>query len=624
MSAHATTSATGFLSEEFDRLALEEFDHVGGSRLQLGEQIGKTAFASVFRATDRSSGRNVAVKIIEVKPEQDWRQAAARIRREVNTWIQVENNSPYILPLHDVLCHRVRTPDQNFVIFGLIMPFSELGDLKNYMRRNKVAGLDLTATRLKTFLKRIAEAVQALHQASIIHKDIKSSNVLLFHGNFGMDNKRDLLPKLADFGISQKVADDKYGQEGTPEYMAPEMFPSTTNSGEGPSFASDVYALGVLYYEAITGQLPYKSAAATMTDRRQEYEKLSKAALINFNPVEDKMGSDMAALVRAMIKRVPLERPDIASVVSSLDKQIIFAEHGHLTSQGTHDSLSNLFRWNPFVHERLGENLSYYFLKGANVENDPQLICDSLNRKDVVGFSLYRVIGGIDMLLRVWTDQHTASKVDDVMKEFKQLHSGKATPFRVEGFYAINSKTAITFPRYDKEDVARRIFECLDGDRDKDRVKLGDAGIIASPLGRDGARSTHPLRIFIAFQFLNPIAGSTNRRIYAREIYEALMQFELAGKATSISCYWGGDHYSLLVKLRLKQFEDYEAIWNECIKVAAAVHEGTIVQPDTYLELSRYPIRESDDGGIWKRVERYCSDNFQRWPGHASADGTTE
>ena len=614
----STTDYTSFLSDDFNDNKLDEFDHVGGKRLQITNQIGRTQLAAVFQAWDRNVGREVAVKVIECRSEANdtFQKAANRIRREVKAWADVENKSPFILPLTDVMCHRVITPDHGFIVFILIMPFAPLGDLKKYIKEKCPNGLDLSVTQLRAFLLQIAEALEAVHASASIHKDIKSSNVLLFPGRIDSSGKQCLIPKLADFGITQKVLDDSHGVEGTPEYMAPEAFVSKGDQKYTPAFPSDIYSLGVLFYEAITGHRPYVSSVLSPTEKFTAYETLHKSGNINFSGVEARMGEEMALLVKDMLSVDPQKRPDIRAVVSEINSQIVIAQHGEITAQGTRSIPSSIYRWNPFVHENLGDHLSYYFLKGQNSNNDPLWICDTLSKKDIHGFSLYRVIGGIDLLLRIWEGPGARTKaIEEVLEDFKRLQNGHAMQFKVEGFHSLSSKPAISFTRLDKENIPKLIFECLKENRDEEDAALSTAGITIGRLAFDETKENFPLRVFVGFRIDERSANTTSKRIFGREIYETLMPFQKNEKLASISVYWGVGTYSFLVKLRLKKFEDYELIWDECLKSFSSVHEGVIVQSDTYLELNRVSFHESDDGNIWKEVDKYRADHRLTWPG---------
>src|ERR1035437_4544302 len=120
----STTSRPSNPGDDFNYNALQVFDHVGGDRLLILNQIGKSQ-ALVFHALDLDAARGeVAVKVIECrsKSEDEFRKFAARIRGEVTAWQALEVKSPYTLPLKGLMCHRVETPDQKFIAFILIMP----------------------------------------------------------------------------------------------------------------------------------------------------------------------------------------------------------------------------------------------------------------------------------------------------------------------------------------------------------------------------------------------------------------------------------------------------------------------------------------------------------------------
>ncbi len=413
-----------------------------------------------------------------------------------------------------------------------------------------------------------------------------------------------------------RVLDDSHGVEGTPEYMAPEAFVPKSDRKYVPSFPSDIYSLGVLFYEAITGHKPYVSSALSPTEKFAAYETLHKSGNINLGGVQAKMGEEMALLVKDMLSLNPEKRPDIRSIVADIEKQIVLALHGEFTAQGTQSIPSSIYRWNPFVHERLGDYLCYYFLKGQNSRNDPLWICDTLKKSNIQGFSLYRVIGGIDLLLRIWERPGvTSQEIDRILAEFKRLQNGSVMRFKVDGFHSLSSKPTISFSRLDNMDVSKLIYDSLSENRDEENKALSGLGLTIGRLAFDGTKESHPLRVFAAFRIDERSASAANKRIFAREIYETLLPFQEVKKIANISVYWGGGAYSFLLKMRLKKFEEYESVWDECLKAFSSVYEGVVVQSDTYLELNRISFHESDDGNIWKDVDKYRIDHRLAWPG---------
>src|SRR5439155_14414177 len=122
----------------------------------------------------------------------------------------------------------------------------------------KLAGKPLPATEAAPLLETLARAMHAAHQAGIVHRDLKPGNVLL---------TRDSIPKVSDFGLAKQLDDDS-GQTrsgailGTPSYMAPEQAAGQTTA-IGPR--TDVYALGAILYELLTGRPPFRAASVLET-----------------------------------------------------------------------------------------------------------------------------------------------------------------------------------------------------------------------------------------------------------------------------------------------------------------------------------------------------------------------
>src|SRR5579863_6757668 len=196
---------------------------------------------AVYEGRQRTAfGRRVAIKVILGTYASD-REMRRRFAREARTIARLQH--PHILQL-------IEFGEQDGMLF-LVMPFIEGGTLTSYLRRELPTLQDIASIFLQ-----LLDAVEYAHDEGLIHRDIKSSNVLL-------DARRGGVPYvyLADFGLvrtSKNLELEETGKPipldqipGTPHYMAPEQ----TRGIVTP--AIDIYALGVLLYQMLTGELPY-------------------------------------------------------------------------------------------------------------------------------------------------------------------------------------------------------------------------------------------------------------------------------------------------------------------------------------------------------------------------------
>ncbi len=196
---------------------------------------------AVYEGRQRTAfGRQVAIKVILGSYAAD-REMRRRFLREARTIARLHH--PHILQL-------IEFGEQGGVLY-LVMPFIEGGTLTSYLRRELPDLRDVAAIFLQ-----LLDAVEYAHDEGLIHRDIKSSNVLL-------DTRRGGAPHayLADFGLvrtSQNLELEETGKPipldqvpGTPHYMAPEQTRGIV------THATDIYALGVLLYQMLTGELPF-------------------------------------------------------------------------------------------------------------------------------------------------------------------------------------------------------------------------------------------------------------------------------------------------------------------------------------------------------------------------------
>jgi tRNA A-37 threonylcarbamoyl transferase component Bud32 len=196
------------------------------------EQVGAGGMATVYKAYHAAMDRYVAIKMLPQHLASD-PHFRARFQREARTIARLEHR--YILPVHDV-----REDDG---ISYMVMRYIDSGDLGDL-----IASHSLSIARAAQLVAQVAEALAYAHRQGIIHRDVKPANVLL---------SRDGDALLTDFGIA-KIYEETLQltsegmMVGTPTYMAPEQL-----QGRPVDARSDIYALGVVLYQALTGEPPF-------------------------------------------------------------------------------------------------------------------------------------------------------------------------------------------------------------------------------------------------------------------------------------------------------------------------------------------------------------------------------
>jgi serine/threonine-protein kinase len=218
-----------------------ELPQVPGYRVEA--LLGRGGMGVVYRAWHLRLGRAVALKMLlagpSARPEE-----LERFLREAQTVAGLRHTN--IVQVHDV----GDVDGRHYFTMELV----EGGSLAE-----QILGVPQPARQAAALVATLAEAVQAAHQSGIIHRDLKPSNILL---------TRDGTPKVTDFGLARQLEGNggltlSGVPVGTPSYMAPEQARGD-NRALGP--ATDVYALGAILYELLTGRPPFRadSAAATL------------------------------------------------------------------------------------------------------------------------------------------------------------------------------------------------------------------------------------------------------------------------------------------------------------------------------------------------------------------------
>ncbi|HEX5416842.1 MAG TPA: serine/threonine-protein kinase [Chloroflexota bacterium] len=222
---------------------------------QIVEQVGQGGMAIVYKAYQPVMDRYVALKVPVAFLLAD-AQFRARFQGEARTIAQLEH--PHILPVHDF-------GEDNRLPY-LVMRYVDGGTLRDHASR----GL-LPPEEVFRLCAEVAEALAYGHSKGVVHRDVKPANVLLDHDGVAL---------LADFGIATMVAPTVAQTDsvtlGTPYYMAPEQV-----SDQPVDPRTDIYALGVVLYELLTGRRPYDGETPLAVARKHLTDPLLPPRLVN-------------------------------------------------------------------------------------------------------------------------------------------------------------------------------------------------------------------------------------------------------------------------------------------------------------------------------------------------------
>ncbi|OYT72271.1 MAG: hypothetical protein CFK52_05475 [Chloracidobacterium sp. CP2_5A] len=210
-------------------------------------RVHTSAGATVYQGRDLQTGRLVAIKAISQHELGRYHDAVLRFRREIALLARIRH--PNIIEIYD----RGETP------YGIVYFVTEWLDGRPLLDELDQAG-QLPLTRIQSIFAPLCDAVDALHQASLIHRDLKPGNVFLSLTEDGRERVT-----LLDFGIAKPASGwtgDNFeisGESltvGTPEYMSPEQC-----GEQALTAASDIYSLGVLLYRMLAGRPPFVGPA---------------------------------------------------------------------------------------------------------------------------------------------------------------------------------------------------------------------------------------------------------------------------------------------------------------------------------------------------------------------------
>src|SRR5437773_1259724 len=278
---------------------------------ELLEEIGRGGQGVVFRARQKSLNRTVALKVIGLG---QWASKAhlKRFRREAEAAASLEH--PGIVPIHEV------GERDGSCYFS--MKFIEGGQLDEIVRREPMPIRE--AARL---MAKVARTVHYAHEHGILHRDIKPGNILL-------DAKGE--PHLTDFGLARLLETESTVTRtlevlGTPSYMAPEQ---AVGNNAAVSSVTDVYGLGAVLYQLLTGQPPFAGGTTYETIKLLLDTEPRQPRLLN-----PKIDRDLSTICLKSLEKDPKRRyPSALALAEDLERWLkhepIQARHAGVFTRG--------------------------------------------------------------------------------------------------------------------------------------------------------------------------------------------------------------------------------------------------------------------------------------------------
>ncbi len=245
-------------------------------KYRIEAEIGRGGMGVVYRGYDPALRRSVAIKVLPPQMTYD-AQFVGRFRQEAVMAASLRH--PGIVTIHDV--------GQQGETHYIVMEYLEGETLEGWLRRQG----PLSVAQASRIVQQVAEALDYAHSRGVIHRDIKPANIMM-----GPDGRVTLM----DFGLvraAEGTSLTRSGQVmGTPEYMAPEQA-----LGEAVDARSDVYALGVLAYKLLSGQVPFSRSTPYATTYAHIHDPLPPLRLVR---------GDLPAGLEAVVGTALAKRPE--------------------------------------------------------------------------------------------------------------------------------------------------------------------------------------------------------------------------------------------------------------------------------------------------------------------------
>jgi serine/threonine protein kinase len=264
------------------------------NRFKLLKKCGAGGTGEVYQAEDLRLKRLVALKCVRVDSRSDQREKALRLLKEAEHMALVDH--PNVVAVHDV----IEREDTVAIVMELVrgIPFKEL------FRREPIAEPELLV-----YLQQLTSALEAVHAAGIVHRDLNPKNVMV---------TPDGTIKVTDFGLSVFVDEPKPRAGGTIGYMAPEAL----RKGSRASFGVDIYSLGLMCYQSLLGASAFRRLYGAEKAIAWARWLLSRERFKSLVELQAGVSPGLSVVIEKMLEKDPKDRyARVADVVKDLARR---------------------------------------------------------------------------------------------------------------------------------------------------------------------------------------------------------------------------------------------------------------------------------------------------------------